>query len=106
MATSAFDPQTSLRRFHIGCSDHAAQALLTVVLPGLLRDAPGGSLLLLHAGCSNAVDLICAGTLALGVLNSADKSIAVLTLRELPYPQRKPQTGSPSSRVDAEGSRD
>lgn len=42
---------------------------------------------LLHAGRSNAADLIRAGTLdlALGVLNSADESIAVPTLRESPY---------------------
>ena len=85
--TSAFDPQTSQRQFHIGCSDHAAQALLGPVLPGLLRDAPGVRIQLLHAGRSNAADLIRAGTLdlALGVLNSADESIAVRTLRESPY---------------------
>lgn len=85
--SSAFDPRQSQRQFHIGCSDHAAQALLGPVLPALLRDAPGVRLQLLHAGRSNAADMIRAGALdlALGVFNSADDTIEVRTVRESPY---------------------
>lgn len=85
--SSAFDPRQSNRQFHIGCSDHAALAVLQPVIARLLQDAPGIRLQLLHAGRSNAADMIRAGSLdlALGVFNNADDAVLVRTLREVPY---------------------
>lgn len=85
--SSAFDPQQSNRQFHIGCSDHAALAVLNPVIGRLLQTAPGIRLQLLHAGRSNAADMIRAGSLdlALGVFNNADDAVLVRTLREVKY---------------------
>jgi len=85
--SSAFDPRQSNRQFHIGCSDHAALAVLQPVIARLLQDAPGIRIQLLHAGRSNAADMIRAGSLdlALGVFNNADDAVLVRTLREVPY---------------------
>jgi DNA-binding transcriptional LysR family regulator len=85
--SSAFDPRQSNRQFHIGCSDHAALAVLQPVIARLLQDAPGIRIQLLHAGRSNAADMIRAGALdlALGVFNNADDAVLVRTLREVPY---------------------
>ena len=85
--SSAFDPAQSNRQFHIGCSDHAAQAVLHPVIGRLLQAAPGVRVQLLHAGRSNAADMIRAGSLdlALGVFNNADDAVLVRTLREVDY---------------------
>ncbi|MBX3608719.1 MAG: LysR family transcriptional regulator [Hydrogenophaga sp.] len=85
--SSAFDPQTTTRQFQVGCSDHAATALLGPLLGSLLAEAPGLRLQLLHVGRSNAADMLRAGALdlALGLFNSADDAIAVRTVREVPY---------------------
>jgi DNA-binding transcriptional LysR family regulator len=84
---SAFDPAASHRHFQIGCSDHAARALLQPVIGRLLREAPQVRLQLLHVGRTHAADMIRSGALdlALGVFNSADDTVAVRTLAEVPY---------------------
>ncbi len=84
---SAFDPAASHRHFQVGCSDHAANAILLPALGPLLGEAPHVRIQLLHVGRTHAADLIRAGTLdfALGVFNSADDTIAVKTLAEVPY---------------------
>lgn len=85
--SSLFDPTQSRRHFQIGCSDHAAVAVLEPVLSRILAEAPQMRLQLSHVGRTHAADMIRSGALdlALGVLNSADDAIAVRTLKEVPY---------------------
>jgi DNA-binding transcriptional LysR family regulator len=85
--SSAFDPARSRRHYQIGCSDHAAVAILEPVLGRILAQAPFVRIQLTHVGRTHAADMIRSGALdlALGVLNSADDAIAVKTLREVPY---------------------
>lgn len=84
---SAFDPTQSTRHFQVGCSDHAAQAMLAPVLRDMLREAPGVRMQLLHVGRTHVADMIRSGSLdlALGVFNSADDMMAVQTVRDVPY---------------------
>lgn len=82
-----FDPAHSTRSFQIGCSDYAAQTLMPRALRAIRREAPDVKLFLVHAGRSDALDLLRAGTLdvALGVFNAADDALQVRTVLEEPY---------------------
>lgn len=85
--SSSFDPVRSTRHFQIGCSDHAAVAILEPVLGRILATAPQVRIQLTHVGRTHAADMIRSGALdlALGVFNSADDAVAVKTLKEVPY---------------------
>lgn len=86
-STAHFDAAQSQRSFQVGASDYAVQRLLPPVLASVRRTAPGVRLRVLHAGRSDALDLLHAGAidLALGVFNSADDSLQLRTVLEEPY---------------------
>lgn len=82
-----FDPATLERSVHVGSSDYACVEVLSKVMPGVCRDAPGLRWMVRHAGRVDAPALLRAGSidLALGVFGGLTPDLATEPLVEEPY---------------------